>query len=291
MRSYITLITLLLISAASASASQPIFEHARYNNEQSDTAQITKTLDSVSAMRLSSQGDIVAESAKAFVGKPYAENTLEGAPEMLTVNTDQLDYITLVQNAVALAISIDENRCSWPDFIFNLKRIRYRGGSVEGYTSRLHYISDWAVDNIHRGILKNATYDFPRYASATRSLDYMSQNADKFPALSDSATVARIKEIENGYKGYRFPYIKPIDLSNKEVKAEFRNGDILAFVSKEKNLDYSHMGILIIGDDGEMRVLHASSQAGKVVISDLSLADFMKRNRQYLGISVFRLVE
>ena len=51
------------------------------------------------------------------------------------------------------------------------------------------------------------------------------------------------------------------------------------------------MGILIIGDDGEMRVLYASPQAGKVIISDLSLADFMKRNRQYLGVSVFRLVE
>ena len=291
MRSYITLITLLIISTASASASQPIFEHARYHNEQSDTAQITKILNSVSAMHRASQGDIVAECAKAFVGKPYADNTLEGTPEMLTVNTDQLDDVTLVQNAVALALAIDENRCSWPDFIYNLKRIRYRGGLVEGYTSRLLYIADWAVDNIHRGILKNATYDFPRYASATRSLDYMSQNADKYPALADEDTLARIKEIENGYKGYRFPYIKSIDLSNKEVKSEFRNGDILAFVSKEKNLDYSLMGILIIGDDGEMRVLYASPQAGKVIISDLSLADFMKRNRQYLGVSVFRLVE
>ena len=44
-----------------------------------------------------------------------------------------------------------ENRKSWRDFIYNLKRMRYRSGEINGYPSRLHYVSDWIVDNRFRG--------------------------------------------------------------------------------------------------------------------------------------------
>ena len=50
------------------------------------------------------------------------------------------------------------------------------------------------------------------------------------------------------------------------------------------------MGI-VVKVNGETRVLHASSTDGKVEISDVSLYDFVRRNRNWIGARFFRLKE
>ena len=65
-------------------------------------------------------------------------------------------------------------------------------------------------------------------------------------------------------------------------------GDVLALVSTLRDLDVTHMGIVVI-EGGVPYLLHASSSHGKVEVSEIPLSDFMKRNRQWAGIRVFRL--
>ncbi len=264
----------------------------RFHDEAADTVRLAGMLDEASEMRFVNPEARVSFFARKFIGTPYGAHTLEGKPEMLTVNLDSLDCTTFVETALALAYTIGENRSSWRDFVYNLRRIRYRDGEVDGYPSRLHYISDWAVDNIHRGNLLDVTRDFPRYNEISRTLDFMTSNRDSYPALADSADFARIRSIEGGYRMHRFPYVKGIDLANKNIKAAFHNGDVVAFVSSLKNLDVTHMGIIVkdLPDDNP-RVLHASSKEGKVVISTQPLAEFVKKNRRWIGVRVFRLVE
>lgn len=74
----------------------------------------------------------------------------------------------------------------------------------------------------------------------------------------------------------------------KDVSQAFHNGDIVAFTSTVDNLDVSHMGIITVRN-GEPYVIHASSSAGKVVLSDVPLDKFVKRNRNFTGVRVFRL--
>lgn len=262
----------------------------RFHNEASDTLRLAQLLDQASARTFSNPEARVAFFGRAFIGTPYVAHTLEGDEEILTVNLDELDCTTFVETAMALAYTLGETRRSWRDFVYNLRRIRYRSGEVDGYPSRLHYICDWAVDNIHRGNFKDATRDFPRGNELSRTIDFMTSNRDKYPALADSANYARIRSIESGYRLHRFPYIKTVDLGNKEIKAAFHDGDVVALVSSLKNLDVTHMGI-IVRQDGELYLLHASSKDGKVEVSDRPLSDFMKRNRQWVGVRVFRLLE
>lgn len=126
----------------------------------------------------------------------------------------------------------------------------------------------------------------------TRSIDFMSSNRDKYPALADDENYRRIRRIEEGYRQHRFPYIKTIDLQNKAIKAAFHNGDVVALISNLKNLDVTHMGIIVKeSPDAEPYLLHASSSDGKVEISQRPLDDFLKKNRQWLGVRVFRLYE
>lgn len=278
----------VLILSGTASAQTEV----RFHNEAADTILITKLLDSASGQRFADPEARVAFFARSFEGTPYGAVTLEGEPEILTVNLDSLDCTTFVETAMALAFTVGENRTSWRDFVYNLRRLRYRNGEVNGYPSRLHYISDWAVDNIHRGNFRDATRDFPRFNELSRTIDFMSSNRDKYPALADSANYARIRGIENGYRMHLFPYIKSIDLANKAVKAAFHNGDVVALVTNVKNLDVSHMGIIVKDSPtAEPYLLHASSTDGKVEVTGVPLAEFMKKNRRWLGVRVFRLAE
>lgn len=262
----------------------------RFHNEASDTLRLTQLLDQAVARSFVNPEARVAFFGRAFIGTPYVAHTLEGEEEVLTVNLDELDCTTFVETSMALAYTVGETRRSWRDFVYNLRRMRYRGGEVDGYPSRLHYICDWAVDNIHRGNFKDVTRDFPRSNEMARTIDFMTSNRDKYPALADSANYARIRSVESGYRLHRFPYIKTVDLGNKDMKAAFHDGDVVALVSSLKNLDVTHMGI-VVRQDGELYLLHASSKDGKVELTERPFADFMKRNRQWVGVRVFRLLE
>lgn len=266
----------------------PLQAQTAFHHEATDTTRINDMLIEVMAARPATPGDAVVMFADRFIGTPYVGGTLEGDPEMLRINLDQLDCTTFAESMMALALTIDEKRSSWRDFTHNLRNIRYRDGKINGYPSRLHYISDWAVDNIHRGNFKDVTTQFPRYSYEVKTIDFMSANASRYKALSDSANLAQIKRVEMPYRRHRFPYIKTRDLAIKDVKAAFRNGDIVGFTSNLSNLDVTHMGIIKMRD-GEPYVVHASSSAGKVVLSDEPIDRFVKRNRNFTGVRVFRL--
>ncbi len=287
MKKFFTLISIILLSVAASSAG---VGDVRWHNEANDTIEITNILKDVAGREFQSASARTGYIARMFIGRPYVAHTLEGDEEKLTVNLDELDCTTFVDVVLALSYTAAERRDGWQDFLFNLQRMRYRNGEVDGYASRLHYNCDWAVDNIHRGNLIDVVRNMPRCAYMTRSIDFMSAHRDKYPALTDSTEFERIKIAEDGYRNHRFPYIKTSELTSREVKATLRDGDVLAFVSNRKDLDVTHLGF-VVKENGELYALHASSTDGVVEISKAPLADFVKRNRYWIGVRVYRLAE
>ena len=280
--------TFVIILAALARQGWAAPVPTRFHNEAADTARINDILSETVARQYNSPGERTADIAMRFIGTTYVAHTLEGEEEQLTVNLDELDCTTFVETVMALSLTAGEHRTTWHDYIYNLARLRYRGGEVNGYASRLHYISDWAIDNIHRGNFREVTSNFPSAAYLVRTIDFMSANRDKYPALADDSQYERMRSVEIGYRNHRFPYIKTSDLGKKATMAALRDGDIVALVTKMKNLDVTHMGV-IIKKDGVPYLLHASSSLGKVVLTTVPLADFMKKNPSLAGIRVFRL--
>ena len=137
MKKFLLLALLLIPMLAGAQAS------VNWHDETRDTARINEVLK--------------ASIARMFLGTPYVASTLEIEPERVTVNTDGMDCTTFVDNVLALARTVMEGRSDWRDFIYNLEWMRYRQGRVNGWPSRLHYISDWIVDNVGRGNIKEIT--------------------------------------------------------------------------------------------------------------------------------------
>ncbi len=257
----------------------------RFHNEQADTTRLTEILIALGKMDRSNPEAIVAEAGNRFLGTPYVAGTLEGPTEQLTINTEGLDCTTFVETALALALTVESNRTSWHDYINSLEQLRYRNGRVNGYPSRLHYVSDWIIDNSHRGVLKEVTDRIGFTHTQIKTLEYMSQHRDAYPALADSANFAGIKNVEMGYRSHKYFYIKPINLPNTNL----REGDVVALTTNIKGLDVTHLGIIKMAN-GTPHLMHASSKQGKVIVDELSLAEYMKRNRTQ-GIRVFRLAD
>lgn len=253
-----------------------------------DTTLVTKIL--IDEAREANPGK-VTRIARLFVGVPYAAGTLEVAPEHLIARMDSMDCTTFVENVAALAITAREHRESWQDFLYNLERLRYRDGRIDGYGSRLHYVSDWILNNQSRGLLKEVTADMNNARYQVKSLDYMSEHRDAYPALADSLNYAAIRSTESGFSNHRYPFVKGHSCSAKNLKEFIRDGDIIAFTTSEKGLDVSHLGIAMIDpESGEIRFFHASSAQGCVVLDELPLANYIRRHRNE-GIRVIRIAE
>lgn len=279
------LTTLTIILMAVGVRAQAIMPwDVRFGNEAADTTAITDMLVRWASMRTSDAQSRVIDIARSFIDTPYGAGTIEGVPEMLTVRIDSLDCTTFVETVLALALTVDERRTSWRDFVYNLAKIRYRSGTPDGYGSRLHYFSDWVVDNTHRGVLREMTRDVAFAVSQNKTLDYMSTHRNLYPAMADEGAYQGIKNAEVGYRNHRYDYIRPSAANSQNL----RNGDVVAFVSKTPGLDVSHMGFVVM-EGGKPYLLHASSRAGSVTVERHDLAEYLRRNRSLAGIRVVRL--
>ena len=72
----------------------------------------------------------------------------------LIVNFTQFDCFTFLETVLALAHCFVVGRISPREFRRKLKFIRYRQGIIAGYSSRLHYFTDWLRDNEQKKIVR-----------------------------------------------------------------------------------------------------------------------------------------
>lgn len=232
---------------------------------------------------------LVEYYARQLLGTPYVAHTLEADEEILTINVHELDCLTFIETLYALTRATLNQRYSWRDYAANIENVRYRGGEMKDYSSRIHYISEWIIDNHVRGNLVEITPDLPHVDYMVKDIDYMSKNPDKYRQLKDdTAMVEKIKRHE--LRRHRFPYLKRSWLNDKEVKAALRSGDFVSLVTRADGLDVSHNGIIIVDEKGDPYLLDASMSGGKVMLEGKPLFKFLEKSKTNIGIRVFRMM-
>ena len=73
----------------------------------------------------------------------------------------------------------------------------------------------------------------------------------------------------------------------KDIDLYITSGDIIAITTSIKGLDISHTGIAI-RKENDIYLLHASEKEKKVIISELTLHQYLKSNATQSGILVLR---
>lgn len=227
------------------------------------------------------------EIAKLFLQTPYVAGTLETkGKEELVVNLRELDCTTFLENVIVFSEISGKPDFDILDFLKELEFIRYKNGKITDYTSRLHYFTDWIFYNQKKGILKDINQEIGG-VNYQKHINFMSTHINSYEALkADTSLVKIIRQTEDSINKRELFYIPEENIAAVENKIE--NGDLIAITIKIKGLEISHVGIAIYVNN-RLHLMHASSKAKKVVISDVPLAKMIMNNKLQSGIMVARL--
>lgn len=225
-----------------------------------------------------SQAQAMARLGVTFVGTTYTPYTLEAeGPEHLVINLRELDCVTFIESMYALARfvrqaprdALDDRSRAIALYEEYLKDVRYRGGGLEGYPSRLHYFTDWIHDNEEMGLVRELTRELDGVRD-TEPIDFMSTHVDAYRQLSESVNLEAIRATEARLSEMPRYYIPQERVA--EVAGEIQDGDIIAAKSSVEGLDVAHTG-LALWQDGSLHLLHAPLVGEDVQISEVPLAE------------------
>ena len=244
-------------------------------------------------------GDLVVLIGETFVGTPYAPSTLEApGAEGLVIELEELDCVTFVENVLALArfVQMVPNELlvtnaggrQRPLFSWLLEDIRYRGGVLEEYPSRLHYFSEWIGDNDKMGLVRDVSQELGGVAK-DEPIDFMTTHPDAYRQLGENPTfLTELREVEARLSAEPRYYIPEDRIAL--IEDRIQDGDIIATTSTVPGLDIAHTGIAL-WRDGRLHLLHAPLAGGVVQISEAPLAERIQRIGGQDGVMVARPLE
>jgi hypothetical protein len=239
-------------------------------------------------------GDAIVRLGATFVGTTYRPGTLEApGPERLVVNLHELDCVTFVENVLALTRFIRHDgaglladppaaRARYEGY---LKDLRYRGGVIDGYPSRLHYFSDWLAENERAGRVRRITRELGGRPDS-EPIHFMSSHPQSYRQLADSAVLASIRATEERLNAGPPRWYLPKE-EIEGVAGKIRNGDVIAATSTLAGLDVAHTGFAM-WRDGSLHLIHAPLVGKSVEISELPLAARIRKISTQDGIMVAR---
>ncbi len=238
------------------------------------------------------QGQPTLFFARRLLGVPYVAHTLEvGDEEQLVVNLREMDCTTFVETVVALAICANRGEKSFAHYVQTLAQLRYRKGAIDGYTSRLHYFTDWIIDKQQMGLVQEIDQPNPPFKGLqTLSIDYMSKHPQAYKALAGHRDrVAVIAEQEKRLTGLTFRFIPKREVKNTQaLRRAVKDGDIIAITCSKPGLDIAHLGFAVWGRDG-LHLLNASQLHRQTVEEPMTLRKYLSKHPSHTGIRVVRL--
>lgn len=242
-------------------------------------------------------GECMGKIGSMMIGTKYVGGTLEIMPERCIMDLTGLDCVTFFENTLNIArtakiknleLAQNPNSITFRDVLDQIEFTRYRDGNLEGYTSRLHYTSEWIMDNVKKGVIKDLTKQLGGKPFPV-NVGFMSANPQYYPQLVAEPTLVRkIQGIENEINAQKHWYIPTSHV--KDIESKLQTGDIIAIATNKSGLDYSHTGMIIKNAKGMALFLHASS-AKKRVYLDRRISSYLSESPSSIGISVLRPID
>lgn len=230
-------------------------------------------------------GRTVVEIGKTFAGMPYIGKTLEvHENEKLVINLKGFDCTTYVENVLAFSLLLEKEADEFEAFGSILRNIRYRDGELKGYSSRLHYFSEWLKNNEVKGLLRNISCELGG-VKFRKEINFMTSHRKLYPGLEDNRSFEEVRITEARLSESELCYIPKNQIA--DVESRLADGDIIALATSIKGLDVTHTGFAHRKADGHIYLLHASV-SGQVEISEKPLSEYLEGIKNNVGILVAR---
>ncbi len=183
--------------------------------------------------------------AKLLIGKKYDDYYNTDSIGNLRIDINNFTPISFVNTVIALSKAYQSStQPNWRDFSKHYQNISCRNGVDNGFASISWHASDWIVDNIYRGNIKELTENYSGKIEKTKSLDYLTRHREEFAALSDSLTYDKAVMWEMGFRTHRIPLLKKETINKKEIISDLKEGDIIVLNPSQDGKDYLLIGFI-----------------------------------------------
>lgn len=271
--------------AWNGAASHPWF------SDDDDAALCTRKFEFAVSSHLQKRpiNEVIIEMGKTFLGTEYVAHTLEqSGEETLVINLRGLDCVSFCENSLVFARCIKKGKPTFDQYKAELQYIRYRGGVLDRYPSRLHYFSDHIFDNEKKGVWKNVTKSIGS-VPFRKTVNFMSTHPESYPQLKQHPDfVMIIRKQEEAISKRAMFHIPKEEVAR--VADKIQSGDVIAITSDIPGMDIAHTGIAI-RQNGALHFMHAPITGSKVTITTKTLAEYLAGNKKQLGIMVARPLE
>lgn len=235
--------------------------------------------------REAATSDLMLKVGRFFLGTPYVAHTLETEEEQLVINLRELDCTTYAENCLAISRTIQSGNQSFDQFCSELQEIRYRNGKIDAYPSRLHYFCDWIYTNQQKNLIMETTEEVPQ-TSFHKQINFMSTHPDSYQQLKeDTSLIAAIATQEREISEREMFFLPETGIA--EIESKLMDGDIAGITCDIEGIAIMHV-VILIHVEGRIHIMHASSRAEEVAISENTLEDYLLNNKTATGIMLAR---
>ena len=271
----------------------------------------------------SSVAELMVRAGKALEGQPYVAGTLDEKPagrasgktagmspqektvtftndnakstekeqggmeeawrEEVRIYLTRTDCIIFVETCLALARTAVQDG-DFQMFANEIRQSRYRDGRVSAYADRLHYTTEWGMQGVERGVLRDVTEELGG-VPLDRKINYMTAHPGSYPLMDDIDAIRKAEDRINSAPGYFIPKSKVAG-----ALRGIRTGDIICLVTTVEGLDVSHV-VMAVVEDGAVRMLHASTGAMKVTVDPKTLQEYLAGRNSVSGIRILRPID
>jgi len=238
-------------------------------------------------------GELIGKIALELRGTPYVGFTLELSKDLeyCIVNLKGLDCVTFFEDALGLARMIKRGRSSPGDLLAEVRFTRYRGGRMGGFTTRLHYTTDWLVDNEAKGVVKILTPDLPGAEPFTQKVSIMSEHPEHYRQLASHPDMVQdIRFTEDAINARSLKYL-PMD---KLEAAEhlLQTGDIVGVCTDAEGIDIAHTGLCLKDEEGVIHFMDASSSPTRMRVAvEPEISKCLNWSPKLTGVMIARPLE
>ena len=286
---YFIILTLFSMSCHGQNVSHSIVTSANVKYNDDDKLRFNELINNYNQDQKTDQpiGQISIHIANQLLTVPYVAATLEtDGNEQLVINLREMDCTTFVENVVALSICLKNKTCTFDDYCQTLTQLRYHNGIINQYPSRLHYFTEWLVNNQKKNLITIIS-DSIGNAPFDATVNFMSTHPDKYKQLTlKPEFIPEIAKKEAFVSTQELKYITKDQVELVEDK--IKDGDIIAIATSMPGLDISHVGIAVHVNN-RLHFYHASSTEKKVVLSAKPLSEYLAGIKSNTGILVARI--
>ena len=294
-RAFLTLVSRALLGAGAVAITPP----DRVPGGEGDAAVVTgrETFDRLVTQAREHRwaerliGERTGAIGMALRHTPYVDGTLElyEDREICSINLRGLDCVTFFESALAFARMLGRGGRTPEALLAEVTFTRYRRGQLTDYASRLHYMSDWFVDNEDKRVVRLITRELPGAARFTKRVSFMSAHPEAYRQLkANPALVRKIARVEADINAREMHYLPKEKIA--AARPLLMTGDIVGITTTIDGLDCAHAGLCYREGDGALRLLHASTTR-KAVTLDEDLATYLAGVSTHTGIMVARPLE